>query len=495
MRGRYPLKGNESELKNLPTIPQSATRLYSDGFRITISNLTKTLAIPALLCRLRGRRRRSDVIGTYSETYNLLGGPSVNAQNMIGTETFQVQVSASESASGISWLHNSFSYFLSKPGSALQALDHCTSTPFGITGIIKDKAQTAWPSRGAYHKEKRGKMRAIQLAATLTLLTSAGTSAADSVLLTSRRGGWIEVFDPATLATVFRTSTPANTESVAADPSGTRLYFSAPKNAGESCCALYAIDLNTMHLTYLNFPVLRATPSSGRVYMQRGNVGIESFDSSSLKRLPTWKAAGVYNLQPSPDGKRIFGVTHFPSPSLDLFDAAQGVQIASQPLPQNQSIAGVWVGERYYLFQASGGRPSLRPVGLEDAKLGPAVPLASASEFPDCAPAPYSVIAAGSKVAIFAGFGLKSDGICKPPGGYVLADPDTGAVLGRFASTMHFRQMVSSDDGRYVYGLDVGNHAWKTVRIVKLDASTGQLMTERTLEPDVWYLTSGTLAR
>jgi hypothetical protein len=340
-------------------------------------------------------------------------------------------------------------------------------------------------------------MRAVLLGVTLALLTSVAASAADPVLLTSRRGGWIEAFDPATLATVFRTSTPTNTESVAADLSGSRLYLTAPKNPGEACCALYALDLDTLRLMYLNFPVLRATPSSGRVYMQRGNTGIESFDSSSLERLPTWNAPGVYHLQPSPDGSRIFGVTYFPSPSLDLFDAAKGARIASQPLPWNQPAAGVWVRERYYLFQAPGGRPSLRTVGLEDAELGPAVPLAPASgfQFPDCEPAPYSVIAAGSEVAIFAEFGLKSDGVCNLAGGYTLADPDTGAVLGRFAPAMHFRQMVSSDDGRYVYGLDVGDNAWKKVRIVKLDAATGQLITERTLQPDVWYLTSGSLAR
>jgi hypothetical protein len=339
-------------------------------------------------------------------------------------------------------------------------------------------------------------MRVILPAVTLTLLASAAASTAGQVLWTSRRGGWIEAFDPATLATVFRASTPTNTENVAADPSGARLYLSAPKSPGEGCCALYVLDLSTLHLTYLNFPVLRATPSSGRVYMQRGNVGIESFDSSTLERRPTWKAPGVYNLQPSPDGTRIFGVTYFPSPSLDLFDAVQGVRIASQPLPPNQPIAGVWVGERYYLFQVAGSRPGLRAVGLE-ARLGPAVPLAPASgfSFPDCDTAPYSVIAAGSKVAIFAGFGLKSDGLCDLPGGYVLADPDTGAVLGRFAQAMHFRQMVSSEDGRYLYGLDVGDAAWQKVRIVELDAATGQLINERTLEPDVWYLTSGTLAR
>jgi hypothetical protein len=252
----------------------------------------------------------------------------------------------------------------------------------------------------------------------------------------------------------------------------------------EHICSLYC---------YVEGGVGKSTGCGDYFWMIFG--GLDSFDSSTLERRPTWKAPGVYNLQPSPDGSRIFGVTNFPSPSLDLFDTAQGARIASQPLPPNQPTAGVWVGERYYLFQVAGGRPSLRTVGLEDAKLGPAVPLAPTSGFPDCEPAPYSAIAAGSKVAIFAGFGLKSDGICNLPGGYALVDPDTGAVLGRFAPAMQFRQMVSSGDGRYVYGLDVGDNAWTKVRIVKLDASTGQLIIERTLEPDVWYLTSGTLAR
>ena len=338
-------------------------------------------------------------------------------------------------------------------------------------------------------------MRAVRLAVTLALLNSAVATAAGPVLLTSRRGGWIEAFDPATLATVFRTVTPVNTESVAADPSGTRLYLTAPKYPGEGCCALYAMDLGTLHLTYLNFPVLRATPTSDRVFLQRGNTGIESFDSNTLERRPTLKAPGVYNLQPSPDGARIFGVSYFPAPSLDLFDTAQGTRIASRPLPKNQPLAGVWVGERYYLFQAPSGHPTMRPVAVQDAALGPTVPLVPASGFPDCEAAPYSVIAAGSKVAIFAGFGLKSDGMCNLPGGYTLADPDTGAILGRFATTMHFRQMAASGDGTSVYGLDVGDDAWSKVRIVKLDTATGQLLAERPLESDVWYLTSGTLAR
>src|ERR1043165_1625579 len=101
-------------------------------------------------------------------------------------------------------------------------------------------------------------MRVVLLAVTLALLTSPAAATADPVLLPRRRGGGIEAFDPATLATIFRTSPPANTESVAADPSGTRLYLSAPKNPGEGCCAVYALALGTLHLPYLKFPVLRA---------------------------------------------------------------------------------------------------------------------------------------------------------------------------------------------------------------------------------------------
>src|SRR5215831_613490 len=85
-------------------------------------------------------------------------------------------------------------------------------------------------ARGGFIINVRTEMRAALLALTLALITAAARAAADPVLLTSRRGGWIEAFDPVTLATVFRASTPANTDSVAADRSGARLYLSAPRH-------------------------------------------------------------------------------------------------------------------------------------------------------------------------------------------------------------------------------------------------------------------------
>ena len=49
--------------------------------------------------------------------------------------------------------------------------------------------------------------------------------------------------------------------------------------------------------------------------------------------------------------------------------------------------------------------------------------------------------------------------------------------------------MVASPDGLYLYGLDVGSPAWRGVRIVKIEARTGQVVAEKSLDPDVWYLT------
>jgi hypothetical protein len=51
--------------------------------------------------------------------------------------------------------------------------------------------------------------------------------------------------------------------------------------------------------------------------------------------------------------------------------------------------------------------------------------------------------------------------------------------------------MVASPDGLYLYGLDVGSPAWRRVRIVKIEARTGQVVAEKSLDPDVWYLTTG----
>ena len=77
-------------------------------------------------------------------------------------------------------------------------------------------------------------MRYIPLVVALSALAlAASVGAADSGLLASRRGGWIEAIDPKTLETVSRIRVPEMSESVASDTSGQRLFVAAPRNPGK----------------------------------------------------------------------------------------------------------------------------------------------------------------------------------------------------------------------------------------------------------------------
>ena len=335
-------------------------------------------------------------------------------------------------------------------------------------------------------------MRYIPLVVALSALAlAASAGAGDSVLLASGRGGWIEAIDLRTLETVSRIRVPEMSESVASDASGQRLFVAAPRNPGKGCCALFALEPQSMQLSFLVEPALSATVTAGRLFTQRGAVGIEVFDLQDLKRQPAVKASGNYRLQTSPDGHLLFGITRFPQPSLDLFDAERGALIASRPLSDASSLAGAWLGPQYFLLTAQSGEVNLRPVNAGSGKLGQAVSVSSSGSFPDCQPTPYDMIASGGRLVIYGQFGLKSDGACAVLGGFVVTDPSTGTVTDRFASDMSFRQMVGSSDGLYLYGLEVGSPAWRRVRIVKIEARTGQVVAEKSLDPDVWYLTTG----
>src|ERR1039457_7341933 len=101
---------------------------------------------------------------------------------------------------------------------------------------------------------------------------------------------------------------------------------------------------------------------------------------------------------------------------------------------------------------------------------------------------PYDIIASAGSLVIYGQFGLMADGACTVPGGFVVADPGSGAVTGRFACDLSFRWMVASPDGLYLYGLDVGSPAWRRVRIVKIEARAGQGGCEKSPDSRGWYL-------
>jgi hypothetical protein len=165
--------------------------------------------------------------------------------------------------------------------------------------------------------------------------------------------------------------------------------------------------------------------------------------------------------------------------------------IASANAPGESGFAGTWLGQQYYLFTMQSGQAKLWPVSLDNGELGQPIYLSSPGSFSDCRLTPYDVIASGTRLAIYAQFGLKSDGACTAPGGFVTVDPATGVVTDRLRSELSFRQMVAGSGGKHLYGLDVGTPAWQRVRIVKLAAATGQVIAEKKMESGVWYLTAG----
>jgi len=330
-------------------------------------------------------------------------------------------------------------------------------------------------------------MRLVLLACAIFLGVSSIALAADSILLTSRRGGWIEAIEFDKLETVARIRVPRLTESVASDPSGQRLFLAAPKGAEPDCCAFFALDSRSMRMSLLSEPPHSATVTSSNVFVNPGGV----FDAQTLNRLPGVWASGSYRLQASPDGRLVAGITNWPQPSVDFFDPAHGAVIASHVMPHESNSAGTWLGEHYLLLTVQRGQATLRSIKPDRADTSETVSVPAPDFFADCEVPTYDAIALGTKIAIYGEFGHKLDGACPLPGGFLIVDPTTGAVTGRFGSTLHFRQMVANSDARYLYGLDVGTPAWQHVRIVKIDTTTGQVVAEKSLETDVWYLTSG----
>src|ERR1700719_2415144 len=99
------------------------------------------------------------------------------------------------------------------------------------------------------------------------MFTATGWSApADPVLLASSRGGVVEAISPDTLETTSRIRLSGPVESVSSDPGGRRLFLALPlKENPRGCCALYALDLPSLDLTFLIQPAMHATATVDRV--------------------------------------------------------------------------------------------------------------------------------------------------------------------------------------------------------------------------------------
>jgi hypothetical protein len=348
--------------------------------------------------------------------------------------------------------------------------------------------------------------RGMALILGLLLVLPAMRAEPESVLLMSRRKGWIEAVKLDSLEPITRFRVGPLAETVTASSDGGTLFITkALPSDAKGCCALYALNLSSRNMSFLVEPAMNAVPSPNddRVFMQRGNIGIEVFDGKTLERMPVLNSHALYSLHPSPDGRWLFGVTYSgdqisatttEGPALHIFDLQRNERIRRLSVPY-ELPTGTWMDDIFYLLAFDGRQAHLWRVGPDSTVLG------SGEEFqlPDLiashGPVVLRVLAAKSHLFIYEVFGSKLDrrAADKPlAGGVFEFDPATTRVVRHWVPDMHFAQLVAAPDGQALYGLDVPFPAWGTSpRLVKLDLRSGSVAGKRDLPVDVWHMAIG----
>lgn len=327
------------------------------------------------------------------------------------------------------------------------------------------------------------------------LLAAAPTFAQDPlVVLAADRTGRVEIFDT-TLGQKAGIGVNQLVESVAASPDGRRLYIAqASQRDSGDCCGVYSLDLETRKMCLLAAPALFGAPSpDGRLLFTQGTRGVDVFDASTLSRLPTMKAPGVYNLQPSPDGRWLLGVTNSPKPSLDIFDLRFRVLARQLPIPAGPAT-GAWAGDRFYVFSyGAPGTGQLWSVRPENNELQQAKSIVLPDLHGACNE-PVLLMLAGAPDRLFLAeaFGFKVDRRLACPdtardGVYVI-QPSTGRV-GHIAPSVRVNRMVVSPDGRDLYVIhSSGPSPLSHARLLHIDTRTSRVLQNIALESGDWNL-------
>lgn len=278
------------------------------------------------------------------------------------------------------------------------------------------------------------------------------------------------------------------------------------------CCALYALDLKTRNMTKLLDPAgaVVVSPDGEHVIAQRG-MGIESFNVHTLHREPGISrpiAADPYrSLCFSRDGRLLFGISNLPT--LDVFDFNQRMRVRRFAIPEGFAFVGACADNAYYLLGVSYGHrkalsSQLWRVEADGSAIGMPVSINFPETTPECEFQPGDIVAAGDLLffaEIFRGNASKADlhTSCdrEVNGGVLLLDPQTGHVKNRFAPQLHFGQLISSVDGKELYGIDLKDPTWKTVGLVLLDSASGRILARRDMVSeymDVWHLGISTIS-
>src|ERR1700691_238511 len=327
-------------------------------------------------------------------------------------------------------------------------------------------------------------------AAPVFLLAAASAFTEDPLVVLASRTGRIEFFDAA-LAPLGSIGVNQHVESVAASPDGRRLYVAQAERTDSAPCGLYSLDLVTRQMCLLASPALFGAPSTdGRFLFTQGKRGVDVFDAATLSSLGTMTAPGAYNLQPSPDGRWLLGVTNSPHPSLDIFDTAANQMVRRLPIPAGP-VTGAWAGNRFYLFTygADGSRGTgwLWSVRPEDAELS-SVKQVSLPDLHGACNQPVLLLLAGSpdRLYLAEAFGFKVDRRTACPDaardGIYAIQPETCRVS-HIAPAVHVNRMVAGPDGRDLYVIDSGDASSPgKPRLLRIDARTGAIRHDTALE-------------
>jgi hypothetical protein len=323
-----------------------------------------------------------------------------------------------------------------------------------------------------------------------------GQASDRTVLLAAHRAGRVEVLDPDTLQSIGSIKVLPVADGIATGLDGIIFLREGLAPDFQGCCALYALDLKTRYMTRLLDPVgdIVVSPDGLHLVTQRGNVGIEAFDGRTLRREPTIPrsvAPGVYDLRFSADGRLLFGASNFPKPTLDIFDFGERKLVRRFTLPEELTINGVWVGNVYYLYGYHDSDHELWRVKADNSGLETPVKIILPDVGPGREPYGQALPDAGGRLFLFDPFGGKFDSLDarrEEPGGVFSVDPQNGRILAHLASSLHFAELISSKDGKELYGIDVRDPSWTSVGLVRLNASTGGVLAARDLESDVWFI-------
>jgi hypothetical protein len=346
--------------------------------------------------------------------------------------------------------------------------------------------------------------------ALLATIVSGVSSERREVLLASRRAGWIEILSRETLEPLSRLRVAPMAESVSAAGDGRTLFVAqAMRSMPDGCCALFALDLAKRAMTFVIEPAMEATfvPSANVILTQRGGVGVDVFDATSLQPLPRLASRAPYRLHPSPDGRWLFALTDrgdqltantTEGPALHVFDLSTGERIRLIPVPYERRT-GAWLDGLFYMFGFDFEQGRLWTVQPDANSLGGGRAVALP---PDVTTSvgrrhnPFRLIASAGRLFLHEMFGTKGDNPTsrlRAAEGFFEIEPDSARIVRRWAPEAHFARLVADERGETFYGIDVPNSQRTAPRLVKIDRGTGTEVV-RELPDDVWNLALASLA-